>query len=76
MRSCAIQDERMNSADATPEVRRHWRQMLREQGRTLTWLAQETGKSYPVIQTYANGRTPPPLEWLERVYELLGEPTR
>ena len=38
----------------------------------MTWLAHETGKTYPVIQTYANGRTTPPQDWLERVYELLG----
>lgn len=42
----------------------------------MTWLAQETGKTYPVVQTYANGRTNPPREWLDRVAELLGEPVR
>lgn len=66
----------MNSIDETPDVRRDWLTILREQGRTMTWLAKETGKSYPVIQTYANGRTTPPQEWLEQVYALLGETVR
>lgn len=66
----------MKSVDETPEVLPRWKTILRQQGRTMTWLAEQTGKTYPVIQTYANGRTSPPPEWLERVAELLGEPVR
>jgi len=63
----------MQSIDETPEVRREWRTILREQGRTLTWLAQETGKTYPQVTSYAQGTAKVPEEWLERVYELLAE---
>ena len=49
---------------------------MREQGRTLTWLAQVTGKTYPQVRSYRNGTAKVPQEWLEQVYALLGEAPR
>jgi hypothetical protein len=66
----------MESIPKTPEVRREWRTILKEQGRTMTWLAQQTGKSYPQIANWATGRAKAPEEWLDKVGELLGEPVR
>ena len=66
----------MQSIDETPEVRRDWRTILREQGRNMVWLAEQTGKTYPQVTSYALGRVKVPDEWLKRVEELLGEPVR
>lgn len=66
----------MNPIDRTPEPGRDWRQILREQGRTLTWLAQETGKTYPQVTSYAQGTAKVPADWLERVHQLLGVSSR
>lgn len=62
----------MNSVRETSELGRDWVAILREQGRTMTWLSQETGKTYPQVRAYATGITKPPSEWLERVHQLLG----
>ena len=66
----------METIARTPEVRPHWRDVLKEQGRTMTWLSRQTGKSYPMVQAYAEGRSPAPLAWLEKVSELLGVQVR
>jgi hypothetical protein len=66
----------MHSVDETPEVRNDWRTILRDQGRTMTWLAKETGKSYPTVVNYSRGTVKTPPEWLDKVGELLGEPVR
>ena len=63
----------MNNVSETPEVRVKFKEVLRRQGRTLTWLAKETGVSYPVATHYAQGRRRPSEAWLEKVSELLGE---
>ena len=42
----------------------------------MTWLAQQTGKSYPQVVNWSLGRAAAPREWLEKVGELLGEPVR
>ena len=63
----------MKSVDETPEVKPTWREILRAQGRNLSWLAQVTGKSYPQVTAYAQGRAKIPPEWLRQVMELLGE---
>lgn len=59
-----------------PEVQPKWRRILAEQGRTMTWLSTETGKSYPLISAYSIGRKVPPPEWLDKVSELLGVDVR
>ena len=66
----------MNQIDRTPDSDRHWLTIMREQGRTLTWLAQVTGKTYPQVRSYRNGTAKVPQEWLEQVYALLGEAPR
>ena len=66
----------MKSIPETPEVRARWFHVLRAQGRKLTWLAKETNVSYPVATHYAQRRTEPPPEWLDKVSELLGEDVR
>lgn len=66
----------MKSVSETPEVRAKWFQVLQAQGRKLTWLAKETNVSYPVATHYAQGRTEPPPEWLEKVSQLLGVDVR
>lgn len=66
----------MEIVSETREVQPKWKEVLRRQGRTLTWLARETGITYPVATHYAIGRTKPSEEWLEKVSELLGEDVR
>lgn len=66
----------MKSTDETAEVQLDWRAILREQGRTMTWLAQETGKTYPQVVSYSNGTAKTPPAWLDEVYRLLGEDPR
>lgn len=63
----------MNSVPETSEVGRDWVRILREQGRSMAWLATQTGTTYPKVVAYRKGITPAPPEWLDRVYELLGE---
>lgn len=35
------------------------KEVLKEQGRTQTWLAEQTGKSYVVVTNYCNNNTQP-----------------
>lgn len=69
-----IQDVSMKSITEMPDVQPNWREILRSQGRNLSWLAQVTGKSYPQVTAYAQGRVKVPPEWLREVMELLGDP--
>ena len=57
----------------TSTERPDWRTVLRGQGRTLAWLADQTGKSRRTVYAYSRGDLVPPAEWLERVARLLGE---
>jgi hypothetical protein len=66
----------MKSTAETPEVPPTWATILRRQGRTMTWLAQQTGKTYPQVRNYYHGNAKAPDEWLDRVEELLGETVR
>jgi lambda repressor-like predicted transcriptional regulator len=66
--------QHMDTVDRTPEVHPHWLAVLKEQGRTMTWLSMRTQKSYPMVKAYADGRSRPPKEWLDKVAELLGVP--
>ena len=63
----------MKSITETTEVQPRWVAALRKQGRNLSWLAQATGKSYPQVTAYRQGRAKVPPEWLAQVVELLGE---
>jgi hypothetical protein len=66
----------VNSITEPTEVRRDWRTILREQGRSMAWLALQTESSYNVVVNYVYRRTPTPEAWEKRVYELLGEGPR
>jgi putative transcriptional regulator len=47
------------------------KEVLKEQGRTQTWLAERIGKSYVVVTNYCNNKTQPNLEVLRRMAEVL-----
>lgn len=49
-----------------------WRTVLREQGRSLRWLAIQTGKAPRTIYAYSQGQRVPTREWLEAVSRVLG----
>ena len=50
-----------------------WRTVLREQGRTLRWLADQTGKSRRTVYAYSRGDLVPPAEWVKAAARALGE---
>ena len=54
--------------------RYRWREVLREQGRSLTWLAERTGVARVTVYTYSQGVRRPPKAWLARTAEVLGVP--
>ena len=49
-----------------------WRTVLREQGRTLTWLAKQTGTKRRAVYGYSSGAMTPPIAWYDAVEEALG----
>jgi hypothetical protein len=57
----------------TPTPQTAWRTVLREQGRTLRWLAIQTGKSPRTVYAYSRGDLKPPFEWLYAVSRVLGQ---
>jgi hypothetical protein len=54
-----------------PTARNDWRTELFAQGRTLRWLALNTGKSPRTVYAYSSGQLKPGAEWLERVAAVL-----
>ena len=46
--------------------------ILKEQGRTQTWLAQKLGKSFNIVNLYVQNKTQPSLETLYEIAEILG----
>jgi lambda repressor-like predicted transcriptional regulator len=54
-----------------PTARNDWRTELFAQGRTLRWLALNTGKSPRTVYAYSQGKLTPGVEWLERVAAVL-----
>lgn len=50
-----------------------WRTVLREQGRSLRWLADQTGKSRRTIYAYSRGDLVPTPEWLAAAGRVLGQ---
>jgi putative transcriptional regulator len=46
--------------------------VLEEKGIKQTWLAEKLGKSYPIINGYAQNKKQPSLEVLYQIAELLG----
>lgn len=51
-----------------------WRTALREQGRSIAWLADKTGRTRRTVYHYSQGTHNPSDEWLDQVEELLGVP--
>lgn len=58
----------------TPTAQPDWRTVLREQGRSLTWLAAATGRPRRTVYSYHQRTLPPTAEWLAKVAEVLGVP--
>jgi lambda repressor-like predicted transcriptional regulator len=57
----------------TSTERSDWRTALRAQGRTLRWLASQTGKSPRTLYAYSRGDLVPPAEWMAAASRVLGE---
>lgn len=47
------------------------KEVLKEQGRTQTWLAEKVDKSYVIVTNYCNNKTQPSLEVLRKMAEVL-----
>lgn len=52
---------------------RPWRQVLSEQGRTITWLAEQTNRPKRSLYAYSRGQMQPTPEWLAIASKVLGE---
>lgn len=47
------------------------KKILKEQGRTQTWLAEKIGKSYVVVTNYCNNNTQPSIQVLTDISQVL-----
>lgn len=47
------------------------KEVLNEQGRRQTWLAEKIEKSYVVVTNYCNNNTQPSIEVLRKIAEVL-----
>lgn len=47
------------------------KEVLKEQGRRQTWLAEKIEKSYVVVTNYCNNNTQPSIEVLRKIAEVL-----
>jgi transcriptional regulator with XRE-family HTH domain len=47
------------------------KEVLKEQGRTQTWLAEKIEKSYVVVTNYCNNNSQPSIEVLRKIAEVL-----
>lgn len=56
----------------TTTDRPDWRTVLREQRRTLRWLADQTGKSRRTVYAYSRGDLVPPPAWIAAAAAVLG----
>ncbi|MBI9067262.1 MAG: helix-turn-helix transcriptional regulator [Peptostreptococcaceae bacterium] len=45
--------------------------VLKEQGRTQTWLAEQIGKSYVVVTNYCNNNSQPSIQVLTEISKIL-----
>lgn len=62
------------SSDMTPATPPRWRLILKEQGRSLIWLADRTGRSHRAVYAYSRGARRTPQAWLDRVAVALDVP--
>jgi len=56
----------------TPTTQTAWRTVLREQGRTIAWLADQTGRPRRTVYAYSRGDLKPTAAWLAAVSIVLG----
>jgi putative transcriptional regulator len=47
------------------------KKILKEQGRTQTWLAEKIGKSYVVVTNYCNNNSQPSIQVLSEISQIL-----
>jgi len=47
------------------------KEILKEQGRTQTWLAEKIGKSYVVVTNYCNNNSQPSIQVLTDISKIL-----
>ena len=47
------------------------KEVLKEQGRTQTWLAEQIDRSYVIVTNYCNNNTQPSIENLRKIAEVL-----
>ncbi len=47
------------------------KEVLKEQGRTQTWLAEKIGKSYVVVTNYCNNNAQPSIQVLTEISQVL-----
>lgn len=47
------------------------KEVLKEQGRSQTWLAQKIGKSYIVVTNYCNNKSQPKIPTLQKMAEVM-----
>lgn len=45
--------------------------VLKEQGRTQTWLAEQIGKSYVIVTNYCNNNSQPSIQVLTEISQVL-----
>jgi putative transcriptional regulator len=52
------------------------KEVLKEQGRTQTWLAEKIGKSYVIVTNYCNNHAQPSIQVLREIAKVLGVDVR
>ena len=58
---------------STPQTApKHWRSALREQERSIAWLARQTGRPARSLYAYSRGEMNPTPEWLAKASAVLG----
>ena len=60
------------SVTSVPTDVYNWREVLRQQGRSIAWLADRTGVARATVYSYSMGRRKPNEAWLNRVAVELG----
>ena len=56
----------------TPTEHPDWRTALKQQGRTLRWLAAQTGVQPRTVYAYSQGTRVPSRDWIARASVALG----
>lgn len=47
------------------------KEVLKQQGRSQTWLADQLGKSYVMVTNYCNNKSQPSIECLNKIANVL-----